>query len=162
MPAFSLARLSGPAGAVKGSLRRASPALDRAFAGRPSSDPTHSLFKRGSFEFRMGEGGGRRDAGRERVAFSCSPSVRWWRLWSGTLGPCKAWPCGHRLRRQGLDKGQRPGTCSTMRSTARRGWTAHFHPLVFQKRQNDFGAEVGEPIQFCDAVWHVGQEHRKS
>jgi len=28
MPAFSLARLSGPAGAVKGSLRRASPALD--------------------------------------------------------------------------------------------------------------------------------------
>src|SRR5215469_15433905 len=30
MPAFGLARLSGPAGAVKGSLRRASPALDRA------------------------------------------------------------------------------------------------------------------------------------
>ena len=30
MPAFSKARLSGPEGAVKGSLRRASPALDRA------------------------------------------------------------------------------------------------------------------------------------
>ena len=30
MPAFSNARLSGPAVAVKGSLRRASPALDRA------------------------------------------------------------------------------------------------------------------------------------
>jgi len=30
MPAFSKARLSGPAVAVKGSLRRASPALDRA------------------------------------------------------------------------------------------------------------------------------------
>jgi hypothetical protein len=72
---------------------------------------------------------------RERMVLSCSPSVRRWRLWPGTLGPYKAWPSGHRLRRQGLDKGQRPGTRSTMRSTVRRGWTAHFHPLVFQERQ---------------------------
>src|SRR5262249_51598688 len=57
-----------------------------------------------------------------------------WRLWPGTLGPCKAWPFGHRVRRLGLDKSQRPGPRSTMRSTARRGWIAHFHPLVFQKR----------------------------
>jgi hypothetical protein len=34
MPAFSLVRLSGPAGAVKGSLRQASPALDRAYGTR--------------------------------------------------------------------------------------------------------------------------------
>jgi hypothetical protein len=76
----------------------------------------------------------RRDAGRERMVLSCSPSVRRWRLRPGTLGPCKAWPSGHRLRRQGLDKGQRPGTRSTMRSTARKGWITHFHPLVFQER----------------------------
>jgi hypothetical protein len=42
------------------------------------------------------------------------------------------------FRRQGLDKGQRPGTRATMHSTARRGWISHFHPLVFQKRR--FGA----------------------
>src|SRR5215471_17465315 len=47
-----------------------------------------------------------------------------------------AWPFGHRLRRQGLDKDQRPGTRSTMRSTAKRGWIPHFYPLRFQKRQN--------------------------
>src|SRR6516164_11776101 len=39
-------------------------------------------------------------------------------------------------RRQGLDKGQRPGTRSTVRSTAKRGWIPHFHPLRFQKRRN--------------------------
>ena len=48
MPAFSKARLSGPVIAVKGSLRRASPALDRAHRTL-SSDPTHSNFKRGQF-----------------------------------------------------------------------------------------------------------------
>jgi hypothetical protein len=46
MPAFSKARLSGPVITVKGSLRRASPALDRAHRTL-SSDPTHSDFKRG-------------------------------------------------------------------------------------------------------------------
>ena len=44
MPAFSKARLSGPVVAVKGSLRRASPALDRAHRTRLSS-PTHSISK---------------------------------------------------------------------------------------------------------------------
>jgi len=74
---------------------------------------------------------------------NCSPSVRRWRLLPGTLGPCKAWPSGHRLRRQGLDKVQRPGTRSTVRSTPRRGWIAHFHPLVFQKRHLDY---AGNPL----------------
>src|SRR6516164_10632011 len=74
------------------------------------------------------------------MVLNCSPSVRRWRLWPGTLGPCKAWPSGHRLRRQGLDKGQRLGTRSTVRSTARRGWIAHFHPLVFQKRHFSGGS----------------------
>jgi glycosyltransferase involved in cell wall biosynthesis len=53
---------------------------------------------------------------------------------AGDAWPCKAWPSGHRLRQQGLDKGQRPGTRSTVRSTAKRGWIAHFHPFVFLKR----------------------------
>ena len=41
-----MARLYGPAVAVKGSLRRASPALDRAHRTL-SAHPTHSNFKRG-------------------------------------------------------------------------------------------------------------------
>src|SRR6516165_5025428 len=72
------------------------------------------------------------------MVLNCSPSVRRWRLWPGTLGPCKAWPAGHRLRRQGLDKGQHPGARSTVRSTVRRGWITHFHPLIFQKRRYIF------------------------
>ena len=47
---------------------------------------------------------------------------------------CKTWPSGHRLRRQGLNKGQHPGARSTVRSTVRRCWITHFHPLIFQKR----------------------------
>jgi hypothetical protein len=57
---------------------------------------------------------------------------------AGDAWLCQAWPSGHRLRRQGLDKGQRPGTRSTVRSTVRRGWITHFHPLVFQKRRLSF------------------------
>jgi hypothetical protein len=45
MPAFSKARLSGPAVAVKGSLRRASPALDRAHRTL-SSDPHPLRFQK--------------------------------------------------------------------------------------------------------------------
>jgi hypothetical protein len=48
MPAFSNTRSSGPAVAVKGSLRRASPALDRAHRTL-SVNPAHSNFKRGGF-----------------------------------------------------------------------------------------------------------------
>ena len=40
---------------------------------------------------------------------------------------------GHYLRRQGLDKHQRPGIRSTVRLIAERGWNAHFYPLRFQK-----------------------------
>src|SRR3984893_505660 len=40
---------------------------------------------------------------------------------------------GDQGRRRGLDKGQRPGTSSTLRSTARKGWITHFHLLRFQK-----------------------------
>jgi hypothetical protein len=40
MPAFSKARLSGPVVAVKGSLRRASPALDRDHTMLSSDPPT--------------------------------------------------------------------------------------------------------------------------
>ena len=49
MPAFSKARLSGPVIAVKGSLRRASPALDRAHRTL-SPDLTHSFFKSGIWD----------------------------------------------------------------------------------------------------------------
>jgi hypothetical protein len=48
MPAFSKLRLSGPAVAVKGSLRRASPALDRAHRTL-SSDPHPFRFQKRQF-----------------------------------------------------------------------------------------------------------------
>jgi hypothetical protein len=48
MPAFSKARLSGPVIAVKGSLRRASPALDRAHRTL-SSDPHPLIFQKRHF-----------------------------------------------------------------------------------------------------------------
>src|SRR6516225_5462761 len=53
--AFSLARLYGPAGPVKDSLRRASPALDRACGTIPRRLITHSNFKRGKILRRVKE-----------------------------------------------------------------------------------------------------------
>src|ERR1700751_2761028 len=54
MPAFSNTRSSGAAVSVKGSLRRASPALDRAHRTL-SVNPAHSNFKRGSFSMSRAE-----------------------------------------------------------------------------------------------------------
>src|SRR6516165_7985077 len=71
------------------------------------------------------------------MVLNCSPSVRRWRLWPGTLGPCKAWPSGHRLRRQGLDKDQRLRHPFHRAFDGEEGLDRPFPPTRFSKEAYD-------------------------